>query len=44
MECTFEKTKKIRKIHERTNNENEVEMAKLKEKVKQISKVKMELK
>ena len=41
MECTLEKTKKIRKIHERTDNENVIEIKKLKDKVKEMSKLRM---
>jgi hypothetical protein len=43
MDCTSEKTKNIRKMHERRKKESEMEIISLKEKVKEMSKIKMEL-
>jgi hypothetical protein len=42
MDCTSEKTRNIRKIHQRKNKESEMEIKSLKEKLKEISKLKIE--
>jgi hypothetical protein len=43
MEYTLEKTKKIRKIHEKTNSAKSADIEKLKEKTREISKLRLKL-